>query len=54
MRSLHVSIGTEFEVESVSILKKWEQLENKIANFKNHRRFTLSCISQKMTPPALG
>ena len=50
MRSLLVLIKTEFGVESVAILRKWEQLEKKIANFKNHRRFTLRCISQKITP----
>ena len=41
---------TEFGMENVAILRKWEQLEKKIANFKNHRRFTLRCLSQKITP----
>ena len=50
MRNLHVSIGTEFGGESVAIFRTWEKLEMKIANFKNHRRFTLRCISQKITP----
>ena len=49
MRNLHYSIGREFGLENVAILRKWEQLENKIANFKNHRRFTLRCLSQKIT-----
>ena len=40
-------------MESVTILRKWEELEKKIANFKNHRKFTLRCISQKITPPSL-
>ena len=35
------------------MLRKWEQLEKKIADFKNHRRFTLRCISQKITPNSL-
>ena len=51
MRNLHISIGTEFGEESVAILRTWEKLEKKIANFKNHR-FTLRCIGQKITPPA--
>ena len=50
--NVFVSIGTEFGVESVTILTTWEKLEKKIADFKNHRRFTLRCISQKITPPA--
>ena len=53
MRNLHNTIGTEFGMENVAILRKWEQLEKKIANFKNHRRFTLMCLSQKITPNIL-
>ena len=46
-------IGTEFGRESVAILRKWEHLEKKIANFKNHRWFTLRCLSQKITANSL-
>ena len=53
MRNLHESIGREFGLENVAILRKWEQLEKKIADFKNHRRFTLRCLSQKITPNSL-
>ena len=53
MRNLHNAIRTEFGMENVAILRKWEQLEKKIANFKNHRRFTLRCLSQKITPNSL-
>ena len=53
MRNLHDSIGREFGLGSVTILRKWEQLEKKIANFKNHRRFTLRCLSQRITPNSL-
>ena len=53
MRSLHCTIKTEFGKESVAILRKWEHLEKKIANFKNHRQFTLRCLSQKITPNSL-
>ena len=50
IRNLLVSIRTEFGAESVTILRTWEKLEKKIANFKTHRRFTLRGISQKITP----
>ena len=40
-------------MENVAILRKWEHLEKNIANFKNHRRFTLRCLSQKLTPNCL-
>ena len=53
MRNLHNTIKTEFGLENVAILRKWEHLEKKIANFKNHRRFTLRCLSQKITPNSL-
>ena len=53
MRNLHNAIGTEFGMENVAILRKWEQLEKKIADFKNHRIFTLRCLSQKITPNSL-
>ena len=53
MRNLHNVIGTEFGMENVTILRKWEQLEKKIADFKNHRRFTRRCLSQKITPNSL-
>ena len=53
MRNLHDSIGREFGLENVTILRKWEQLEKKIADFKNHRRFTLRCLSQRITPNSL-
>ena len=53
MGNLHESIGREFGLENVAILRKWEQLKKKIADFKNHRRFTLRCLSQKVTPNSL-
>ena len=53
MRNMHASIGTEIVEENVAIWRKWELLEKKIANFSNHRRFTLRCISQRITPTSL-
>ena len=53
MRNIHALIGTEFGEENVTILRKWEQLEKKIADFSNHRRLTLRCMSQKITPTSL-
>ena len=39
--------ATELGMENVAILRKWEQLEKQIDNFKNHRRFTLRCLSHE-------
>ena len=46
-------IGTEFVEGNVSLLRKWEKLEKKFANFSNHRRFTLRCISWNITRSSL-
>ena len=54
MRNLHNIIRTEFGWESITILRKWEQLEKKIADYKNHRKFTLRCLIQKITPNILN
>ena len=53
MRNLHSIIENEFGRESVTIFRKWEHHVKKLANFKNHRRFTLRCLSQRITPVSL-
>ena len=41
---------TEYGQESVKILRRWEKLNLKMADFQNHRRFTLRCLSQDLIP----
>ena len=53
MRNLHNILENEFGRESVAILRDWEHHVKKLADFKNHRRFTLRCISEKITPVSL-
>ena len=53
MRNLHNIIEKEFKRESVAIFRDWEQHVKKLANFKNHRRFTFRCLSQMITPVSL-
>ena len=53
MRNIHNLIRTEFGRESGAIVIRWEQLEKMIANYCNHRRFTLRCLGQKITPVSL-
>ena len=53
MRNLHNILEKEFGRESVAILRDWEHHVKKLANFKNHGRFTLRCIRQKITPVSL-
>ena len=36
--------------ESVGLFRKWENTIKKMADFKNHRHFTLWCIKVRLTP----
>ena len=46
MRSIHMHIRREYGEENVKIFHQWEKMENKIADFSNHRRFTLRCLRE--------
>ena len=35
---------------SVSFFRKWENTMKKMADYRNHRRFTLKCIKASITP----
>ena len=50
MRSIHNHIKSEYGKENVKIFHKWEKLEYKMADFSNHRRFTLRCLSKDLIP----
>ena len=54
MRNIHTVIETEFGRESVAIFRRWEHHEKKLADFNNHRRFPLRCLSKKITPVSLS
>ena len=50
MRSIHNHITSEYGKDNVKIFQKWEKLEDKMAHFSNHRRFTLGCLSKDLIP----
>ena len=50
MRNIHAKLISEYGKESVRNLRKWKKLEMKMADFQNHRRFTLRCLSKGITP----
>ena len=50
MRSLHMHLSIEYDRESVKIFHQWEKYERKMADFANHRRFTLRCLSKGLVP----
>ena len=50
MRSIHSLITSEYGKDTVKIFCKWEKTEHKMADFSNHRRFTLRCLSKNLIP----
>ena len=53
MRNLHAFIKQEFGEESVLKLQLWEKVEKKMANYKNHRRFTIKCLKRDIIPVSI-
>ena len=46
MRSIHLHLRREYGKENVKNFCPWEKIENKMADFSNHRRFSLRCLSE--------
>ena len=53
MRNLFQIIAWEYGKESLAIFRKWENLNMKICNYQNHRRFSLRCLGSGITPVSL-
>ena len=53
MRSLHAFIKEEFGQRSIFLLQQWEKLEKKMANYRNHRRFTIKCLKKEVIPDSI-
>ena len=53
MRNLHLHIRTEYDEESKEIFCCLERIQLKMADFQNHRRFTLRCLSKKVVPVSI-
>ena len=53
MRSFHMKLATEYGRENVKIFWQWEKYERKMADFANHRRFTLRCLSKGLVPVSI-
>ena len=50
MRNLHAIIKEEYGQEGIFLLRQWEKLEKKMADFKNHQRFTIKCLKNNIVP----
>ena len=48
-----IKLISEYGQESVRFLRQWEKLEMKMADFQNHRRFTLRCLSKGLIPVSI-
>ena len=46
-------IKAEYGLENVRLLQQWEKVECKMADFKNHRRFLLRCLSADIIPVSI-
>ena len=53
MRSLHAFIKEEFGQRSIFLLQQWEKLEKKMANYRNHQRFTIKCLKKEVIPVSI-
>ena len=53
MRNIHNHLRSEYGIESVRLLCRWERIEGKMADFKNHRRFSLRCLSNDVIPVSI-
>ena len=50
MRNLHNFIEDNHWLEALHLLLEWEKWEIKDSDYRNHRRFTLRCISKDLIP----
>ena len=50
MRNINAYLTSECGKESVEIYQRWEKYECKMADFQNHRHFSLRCLSKDVTP----
>ena len=53
MRNLHAFIKQEFGEENVLKLWLWEKVEKKMADYQNHRRFTIKCLKRDIIPVSI-
>ena len=54
MRNLHAYINQEYGRGSIFLLRRWEKWEKKMADFRNHRRFTIKCLKNNIIPVSIG
>ena len=53
MRNLHSHITTEYDGESRELFCHLERIQLKMADFQNHRCFTLRCLDEEVVPVSI-
>ena len=53
MRNIHLHVRSEYDIENVRLFQQWEKPECKMADFQNHRRFLLRCLSADIIPVSI-
>ena len=53
MKNIHNHLRSEYGIESVRLLHRWERIEGKMVDFKNHRQFSLRCLSNDLIPVSI-
>ena len=53
MRNLHAFIKEEFGEESVLKLRLWGKIEKKMADYRNHKRFSIKCLKKEIIPVSI-
>ena len=48
MRNLHKDLKEKYGLEALQLLQLWEKGVIRECNYRNHRRFTLRCISKEL------
>ena len=46
-------INQEYGRGSIFLLRRWEKWEKKMADFRNHRRFTIKCLKNNIIPVSI-
>ena len=53
MRNIHNHLILQYGREMNQNFCRWEKLEMKMADFSNHRRFSLRCLSKGLIPTSI-
>ena len=53
MRNLHIIILEQLGMEALWLFKDWERIQIRDCDYRNHRIFTLKCITKGLVPVSI-